>query len=64
MWITCFVYLALNSRIIESLFSGNVVKRKINSGEGQEFMTYEEFVWFLLAEEDKKHPRAVEYWFK
>lgn len=61
----CFVYLlALNSRIIESLFSGNVVKRKINSGEGQEFMTYEEFVWFLLAEEDKKHPRAVEYWFK
>ncbi|VDL95693.1 unnamed protein product [Schistocephalus solidus] len=27
-------------------------------------MTYSEFVWFLLAEEDKRHPRSIEYWFR
>lgn len=27
-------------------------------------MSYTEFVWFLLAEEDKQHPTAIEYWFR
>lgn len=27
-------------------------------------MGYEDFVWFMLSEEDKTSPRAVEYWFK
>ncbi|KAL3315188.1 hypothetical protein Ciccas_006184 [Cichlidogyrus casuarinus] len=27
-------------------------------------MRYPEFVWFLLAEEDKRHPRSIEYWFR
>ncbi|KAH9584809.1 Serine/threonine-protein phosphatase 2A regulatory subunit B'' subunit alpha [Schistosoma haematobium] len=27
-------------------------------------MTYPDFVWFLLAEEDKHHPRSIEYWFR
>jgi len=27
-------------------------------------MGYEDFVWFMLSEEDKTTPRAVEYWFK
>src|SRR5699024_10707889 len=27
-------------------------------------MSYAEFVWFLLSEEDKRHPRAIEYWFR
>ncbi|VDP41952.1 unnamed protein product [Echinostoma caproni] len=27
-------------------------------------MTYPDFVWFLLAEEDKRHPRSIEYWFR
>ena len=26
-------------------------------------MTYPEFVWFLLSEEDKKHPRRYAYVF-
>lgn len=30
----------------------------------QKTMTYPEFVWFLLAEEDKRHPRSIEYWFR
>lgn len=27
-------------------------------------MSYTDFVIFLLAEEDKRHPRAIEYWFR
>lgn len=27
-------------------------------------MSYTDFVWFLLAEEDKNHPTAIEYWFR
>ena len=27
-------------------------------------MTYPEFVWFLMAEEDKHHPTSIEYWFR
>ena len=27
-------------------------------------MSYTEFVWFLLSEEDKRHPTAIEYWFR
>lgn len=27
-------------------------------------MSYAEFVWFLISEEDKKNPTSVEYWFR
>lgn len=27
-------------------------------------MSYTDFVWFLLAEEDKNHATAIEYWFR
>jgi serine/threonine-protein phosphatase 2A regulatory subunit B'' len=27
-------------------------------------MCYEDFVWFILSEENKKHPLALQYWFK
>jgi serine/threonine-protein phosphatase 2A regulatory subunit B'' len=27
-------------------------------------MSYTEFVWFLLSEEDKRDPTAIEYWFR
>lgn len=27
-------------------------------------MSYTEFVWFLVSEEDKRHPTAIEYWFR
>jgi len=26
-------------------------------------MSYEDFVWFMLSEEDKTTPRSLEYWF-
>lgn len=30
----------------------------------EEKMSYTDFVWFLLSEEDKLHPTAIEYWFR
>ncbi|XP_015365547.1 PREDICTED: serine/threonine-protein phosphatase 2A regulatory subunit B'' subunit alpha isoform X3 [Diuraphis noxia] len=58
---------ALSTRIIDRIFSGTVTKKKqknSNNNYIEEKMSYTEFVWFLMAEEDKRHPRAVEYWFR
>ncbi|KAL8595981.1 hypothetical protein ACOMHN_018293 [Nucella lapillus] len=52
---------ALNSRLIDRIFSG-AVTRGPDFQEGR--MPYKEFVWFLIAEEDKKHPTSIEYWFR
>lgn len=52
---------ALSSKIVKRLFSG-CVTRGPSYMDGK--MTYPEFVWFLLSEEDKKHPRSIEYWFR
>lgn len=35
-----------------------------NGPNGTPRMSYTDFVWFLLAEEDKNHPTAIEYWFR
>jgi serine/threonine-protein phosphatase 2A regulatory subunit B'' len=60
--------LALSTRMIERIFSGAVTKsNRIKSGNSQQAedkMSYTEFVWFLLSEEDKNHPTAIEYWFR
>ncbi|XP_028969028.1 serine/threonine-protein phosphatase 2A regulatory subunit B'' subunit delta [Galendromus occidentalis] len=52
---------ALSTRIIERIFTPGVV---ISTPESKGRMAYEDFVHFLLAEENKKHPRAIEYWFR
>lgn len=52
---------ALNSRIIDRIFSGAVTRGK-DFQEGR--LSYKEFVWFLISEEDKKHPTSIEYWFR
>jgi serine/threonine-protein phosphatase 2A regulatory subunit B'' len=63
-----FHFSALSSRIIERIFSGCVTRgcsRQVQSGpNGAAKMSYTDFVWFLLAEEDKNHPTAIEYWFR
>ncbi|KAF4524697.1 hypothetical protein B566_EDAN014298 [Ephemera danica] len=67
---------ALSSRIIERIFSGAVTRGRNSKPPGkqqqqaaeltaqQQLMSYTEFVWFLLSEEDKTHPTAIEYWFR
>uniref|UniRef100_A0A1I8GNW2 Vacuolar protein sorting-associated protein 28 homolog n=1 Tax=Macrostomum lignano TaxID=282301 RepID=A0A1I8GNW2_9PLAT len=49
-------------RIIDRIFSGAVSRNKSLLTESR--MSYPDFVWFLLAEEDKRHPRSIEYWFR
>ncbi|XP_066518516.1 serine/threonine-protein phosphatase 2A regulatory subunit B'' subunit alpha [Hoplias malabaricus] len=53
---------ALSSRAMERLFSGAVTRGNSVQREGR--MSYAEFVWFLISEEDKKNPTSVEYWFR
>nr|AYV89275.1 protein phosphatase PP2A [Tetranychus evansi] len=52
---------AISSRMIDRIFSGAVTRGPVRR---QGKMTYSEFVWFLISEEDKRHPRAIEYWFR
>ena len=47
--------------MIERIFSGAVTR---GSAQKEGRMSYTEFVWFLLAEEDKRHNTAIEYWFR
>ncbi|CAH6777829.1 Ppp2r3a [Phodopus roborovskii] len=53
---------ASSSRIIERIFSGAVTRGKTVQKEGR--MSYADFVWFLISEEDKRNPTSIEYWFR
>ncbi|KAJ8310711.1 hypothetical protein KUTeg_012576 [Tegillarca granosa] len=52
---------AISLAMIDRIFSGCVTRGKAQK-EGK--MTYQEFVWFLMSEEDKRNPRSIEYWFR
>lgn len=56
-------FVALSTRIIDRIFSGAVTRGQHKTPH-EEKMSYTEFVWFLLSEEDKTHPTAIEYWFR
>lgn len=53
---------ASSNRIIERIFSGAVTRGKTVQREGR--MSYADFVWFLISEEDKRNPTSIEYWFR
>ncbi|KAJ7568956.1 hypothetical protein O6H91_01G054500 [Diphasiastrum complanatum] len=52
---------ALTYRIVERIFS-QVPRKFTSTVEGK--MGYEDFVWFILSEEDKSSEPSLEYWFK
>lgn len=52
---------ALTYRIVERIFS-QVPRRFTSRVEGK--MGYEDFVWFILSEEDKTSETSLDYWFK
>ncbi|KAL3750421.1 hypothetical protein ACJRO7_011426 [Eucalyptus globulus] len=52
---------ALTYRIVDRIFS-QVPKKFTSKVEGK--MGYEDFVYFILAEEDKSSEPSLEYWFK
>ncbi|XP_047322351.1 probable serine/threonine protein phosphatase 2A regulatory subunit B''gamma [Impatiens glandulifera] len=52
---------ALTYRIVDRIFS-QVARKFSNKVEGK--MGYEDFVYFILSEEDKSSEISIEYWFK
>uniref|UniRef100_A0A0N4ZPZ7 EF-hand domain-containing protein n=1 Tax=Parastrongyloides trichosuri TaxID=131310 RepID=A0A0N4ZPZ7_PARTI len=58
---------AIPDKIIERIFSPAVNRSLVNKNSGKfsnDIIGFQEFVAFLLAEEDKRHPTAIEYWFR
>ncbi|XP_016322948.1 serine/threonine-protein phosphatase 2A regulatory subunit B'' subunit beta isoform X1 [Sinocyclocheilus anshuiensis] len=53
---------AISHRMIERLFSGAVTRERKVHKEGR--LSYTDFVWFLISEEDKKTETSIEYWFR
>ncbi|KAI2660759.1 Serine/threonine-protein phosphatase 2A regulatory subunit B'' subunit beta [Labeo rohita] len=53
---------AISHRMIERLFSGAVTRDRKVHKEGR--LSYADFVWFLISEEDKKTETSIEYWFR
>lgn len=54
-----FRFPALNRRVVERLFSGVVTRDTRVKGQ----MSYKDFVWFLLSEEDKSTPKRSVSWY-
>uniref|UniRef100_A0A0N5D5F2 EF-hand domain-containing protein n=1 Tax=Thelazia callipaeda TaxID=103827 RepID=A0A0N5D5F2_THECL len=57
---------ALPAQIIDRIFSGAVTRSTAAKRfrKAVETIGYTDFVAFLLAEEDKRHPTSIEYWFR
>ncbi|XP_061735713.1 serine/threonine-protein phosphatase 2A regulatory subunit B'' subunit beta isoform X2 [Nerophis ophidion] len=53
---------AISQKMIERIFSGTVTKDRRVFKEGR--LSYADFVWFLISEEDKKTDTSIEYWFR
>ncbi|XP_030059746.1 serine/threonine-protein phosphatase 2A regulatory subunit B'' subunit beta isoform X2 [Microcaecilia unicolor] len=53
---------AISNRMIERIFSGCVTRGRKAQKEGK--IGYDDFVWFLISEEDKKTTTSIEYWFR
>lgn len=52
---------AVSSRVIDRIFSGTVIR---NKDWRDNLMSYYDFVWFLISEEDKRNQTSIEYWFR
>ena len=53
----------LSPRIIDRIFSASV-RNASSRKQGDDAMTYADFIRFILAEEDKKNQTSIEYWFR
>ncbi|XP_043928397.1 serine/threonine-protein phosphatase 2A regulatory subunit B'' subunit beta isoform X2 [Protopterus annectens] len=53
---------AISSRMIDRIFSGAVTRDRKAQKDGR--LSYADFAWFLISEEDKKTPTSIEYWFR
>uniref|UniRef100_A0A8C2G2M6 Protein phosphatase 2, regulatory subunit B'', beta n=1 Tax=Cyprinus carpio TaxID=7962 RepID=A0A8C2G2M6_CYPCA len=57
---------AVSHRIIERIFSGAVTRYHLSFFKVHKEcrLSYADFVWFLISEEDKKTETSIEYWFR
>lgn len=53
---------SLTYRIVDRIFGGYA--RPLDSPENPGFMSYTDFIWFCLSEEDKTSDTAIDYWFR
>ncbi|KAM4608956.1 serine/threonine-protein phosphatase 2A regulatory subunit B'' subunit beta isoform 2-T5 [Polymixia lowei] len=53
---------AISHKMIERIFSGTVTRDRRVYKEGR--LSYADFVWFLISEEDKRTDTSIEYWFR
>ncbi|XP_045068058.1 serine/threonine-protein phosphatase 2A regulatory subunit B'' subunit beta isoform X1 [Coregonus clupeaformis] len=53
---------AISHKMIERIFSGTVTRDRHLRKDGR--LSYADFVWFLISEEDKKTDTSIEYWFR
>uniref|UniRef100_A0A3B3YLC9 EF-hand domain-containing protein n=1 Tax=Poecilia mexicana TaxID=48701 RepID=A0A3B3YLC9_9TELE len=53
---------AISQKLIERIFSGTVTRDRRVYKEGR--LSYADFVWFIISEEDKKTDTSIEYWFR
>jgi serine/threonine-protein phosphatase 2A regulatory subunit B'' len=57
---------SISARVIDRIFSGTVISKMThNKQESRDgLMSYYDFVWFLISEEDKRNLTSIEYWFR
>lgn len=53
---------SLTYRIVDRIFGGHARKLEQRSQPG--YMSYLDFIWFCLSEEDKTSQTAIDYWFR
>lgn len=53
---------SLTYRIVDRIFGG--FARPLDCPENPGFMSYTDFIWFCLSEEDKTSDTAIDYWFR
>lgn len=53
---------SLTYRIVDRIFGGYA--RPLDTPENPGYMSYTDFIWFCLSEEDKTSDTAIDYWFR
>lgn len=53
---------SLTTRIVDRIFSGQA--RPLDAPQNAGYMSYTDFIWFCLSEEDKTSDTAIDYWFR
>jgi Ca2+-binding EF-hand superfamily protein len=53
---------SLTYRIVDRIFGGYA--RRLDNADHPGYMSYTDFIWFCLSEEDKNSPTAIDYWYR